>query len=103
MNPSEVFISFGSNLGDRESNIRQAIDLLKNIPEISVEKVSSIIETEPCGGPYQGKYLNGAIKLKTSLEPQELLKALQSSNNRKECYWCKEIRSIRCSIIKDRS
>lgn len=74
----KVFISVGSNLGDRAGYINKAINCLREIPAVMVEKVSSIIETEPYEAPPQGKYLNGVIKLKTDLGAKELLRKLQS-------------------------
>ena len=75
------FIGIGSNLGVREDNIRRAIDYLSKYKGIKIDKVSRIIETEPQGGPPQGKYLNGVIKVNTDLSPRELLRALQSIEN----------------------
>lgn len=72
-----VYIAFGSNLGDRNKNIQQAIEFLKARPKIKVIKTSSIIETEPEDGPRQGKFLNGAVKIETDLSPRELLEILQ--------------------------
>ncbi|MCD6539418.1 MAG: 2-amino-4-hydroxy-6-hydroxymethyldihydropteridine diphosphokinase [Candidatus Omnitrophica bacterium] len=71
------YIGLGSNLGDRLVNINKAIEYLKENQDITVEKVSSIIETEPQGGPPQGKFLNAVVKIKTSLAPQDLLRFLQ--------------------------
>jgi 2-amino-4-hydroxy-6-hydroxymethyldihydropteridine diphosphokinase len=73
----EVFIGIGSNLGDREKNIKEAIKFLENNERIKVEKISSLIETEPQGGPPQPDYLNGVIKIKTDLSAQDLLCYLQ--------------------------
>ncbi len=78
----EVFIGVGSNLGDRHENILSAIEFLKRHRKVTVEKISSFIETEPVGGPPQGKFLNGVIKIKTSLSPMELLKFLQDIEKR---------------------
>ncbi|MFH1519023.1 MAG: 2-amino-4-hydroxy-6-hydroxymethyldihydropteridine diphosphokinase [Candidatus Omnitrophota bacterium] len=72
-----VFIGAGSNLGDRIDYINQAIDNLKDAPEILVERVSSIIETEPDAAPGQKKYLNAVLKIKTNLGARELLQQLQ--------------------------
>lgn len=73
----EVFIGIGSNLGNRKENIERAIGFLEKIEGVKVEKISSIIETEPEGGPPQPMYLNGVIKIKTTLSPQNLLSSLQ--------------------------
>ena len=73
-----VFIGLGSNLGDREDYINRAINCLKETSNITVEKISSIIETEPQDAAGQGKYLNAVIKLETNLAALDLLKKLQS-------------------------
>lgn len=73
----EVFIGIGSNLGNKAGNIQKALGYLENIPDIRIEKISSLIETEPQGGPPQPKYLNAVLKLKTKLLPGKLLEILQ--------------------------
>jgi len=73
-----VYIGIGSNLGDRLANVNSAIEELKNNPDIRIEKISSIIETAPIGGPAQGKYLNGVIKIKTEISANTLLCTLQN-------------------------
>lgn len=72
-----AFLSLGSNLGDREANIRSAIEELDR-NGIKVLKVSSIIETDPVGGPPQGLFLNAAIKIETTLAPLDLLARINS-------------------------
>jgi 2-amino-4-hydroxy-6-hydroxymethyldihydropteridine diphosphokinase len=69
-----VVIALGSNLGDRKSTIESAIDLLKEF--IEIEKVSTLIETDPVGGPEQGLYINGVLLGRTSLAPEELMTKL---------------------------
>jgi 2-amino-4-hydroxy-6-hydroxymethyldihydropteridine diphosphokinase len=71
------FLGVGSNLGNRRKNIKKALDYLSKTKGIKIEKSSRIYETEPVGGPPQGKFLNAAIKIKTSLSPAILLKALK--------------------------
>jgi len=66
-----VYLGIGSNLGDRTKNIQDAVSKL-NTNGISVKKVSTIIETDPVGGPPQGKFLNGAIEAQTTLTAPEL-------------------------------
>jgi len=70
------YIGIGSNLGNRERYIKEAIKKLKEAKGIQVIRVSNIYETEPVGGPKQGKYLNGAIEIETKLKPKELLARL---------------------------
>jgi 2-amino-4-hydroxy-6-hydroxymethyldihydropteridine diphosphokinase len=71
-------IALGSNLassfGDREGNLREAIRRLGELGE--VKAVSSFYDTEPVGYTDQPRFLNGAVVLKTSLTPLELMRAL---------------------------
>ena len=75
------YIGIGSNLGDRAKHIENAIEKLKETEGIEVKRISSIYETEPVGGPKQGKYLNAAIEIETCLKPRELLAKLQGIEN----------------------
>ncbi|MBU1121568.1 MAG: 2-amino-4-hydroxy-6-hydroxymethyldihydropteridine diphosphokinase [Candidatus Omnitrophota bacterium] len=74
----DVFIGVGSNLGDRLVNIQKAIDCLKASVGIEIIKLSSIIVSDPQGGPPQDKYLNCVIKIKTYLSARDLLNTLQT-------------------------
>ena len=69
-----VVIALGSNLGDRKVAIESAINLLKEF--IAIEKISTLIETDPVGGPEQGPYINGVLLGRTSLAPEELMTKL---------------------------
>jgi len=71
------YLGLGSNLGNRRKNIKKALDYLAKIKGIKIEKSSRIYETKPVGGPTQRKFLNAAIKIRTSLSPQLLLAALK--------------------------
>jgi 2-amino-4-hydroxy-6-hydroxymethyldihydropteridine diphosphokinase len=77
-----AFVGIGSNLGDRETNLGQAIELLSAEDGIEVVAVSEIRETDPVGPVEQGPFLNGAVKVDTSLAPRELLNRLLSVENR---------------------
>lgn len=66
-----IFLSLGTNLGDRVVNLRNAI--LNLAPKVTVTRQSSIYETEPWGYPDQPAFLNQVVKADTSLEPLELL------------------------------
>jgi 2-amino-4-hydroxy-6-hydroxymethyldihydropteridine diphosphokinase len=69
-----VYLGLGSNLGDRAKNIHEALRLLNEAGVASV-KLSSIIETDPVGGPPQGLFLNAVLKAQTELDPLGLLEA----------------------------
>lgn len=70
-----AFIGLGSNLGDREEHMRQAVRALDATPGIEVVQVSSIYETEPVGGPAQPDYLNGVVEIDTQLGPRAIFEA----------------------------
>ena len=72
-----AFLGIGANLGDREENIRKAMELLGQHEDIEVLTLSDRIETKPVGGPKQEKFLNAAAKIKTDLLPLELLSQLK--------------------------
>jgi len=72
-----VYLGIGSNLGNRRENVEAAIALLKEAG-LTVLKISTIIETDPVGGPpNQEKFLNGVLKIETHLSPQKLLGRLK--------------------------
>ena len=71
------YIAIGSNLGDRRSFIESAIKKMRLLANTKVNKVSSIIETLPQGGPPQGLYLNCVLAIETDLTPYQLLQELQ--------------------------
>jgi len=66
-----VYLALGSNLGDRYQYLHKAVDALK-ANGIQVYKVSTVIETDPVGGPGQGQYLNAVLKAETRLSPEGL-------------------------------
>ena len=72
------YLAVGSNLGNRRKNIKKALDYLAKTKGIKIEKASRIYETKAIGGVAQGKFLNAAIKIKTSLTPQLLLKTVKN-------------------------
>jgi len=74
---NKVYIGIGSNLGDREKNIKEAISLINAYSSINVVKISSIYETEPVGFKEQNWFLNLVIEVETTFLPQELLAILK--------------------------
>ena len=71
-----VYLGLGSNLGDREDNLRRAVSLLSR--RASLIALSSVYETKPWGYASQPAFLNVACLLETSLSPQDLLELAQS-------------------------
>ncbi len=71
---AQAYLSLGSNLGDREGQLRQAIRLLEGVGH--VEAVSSFYETEPIEVTDQPWFLNCAVALETDKDPEQLMAAL---------------------------
>ncbi|MFH1410169.1 MAG: 2-amino-4-hydroxy-6-hydroxymethyldihydropteridine diphosphokinase, partial [Patescibacteria group bacterium] len=55
-----AYLGLGSNLGDRFSHLRKALDFLGHSRGIRISAVSPVYETAPVGGPSQPDYLNAA-------------------------------------------
>jgi 2-amino-4-hydroxy-6-hydroxymethyldihydropteridine diphosphokinase len=70
-----VYLALGTNLGDRLTNLRAAIEALPS--EIKVMAESKVYETPPWGYENQPTFLNMAVKCETDLEPESLLKRLK--------------------------
>lgn len=70
-----ALIAVGGNVGDREASIRAALDSLGR-HGARVAAASPLVETDPVGGPPQGRYLNGAVVVETDLPPRALLAAM---------------------------
>ena len=72
-----VYLGIGSNSGNRKKNIKDALTSLRK-NHISILTRSTIIETDPVGGPPgQEKFLNGVLKIQTQLAPLKLLHLLK--------------------------
>lgn len=66
-----VYLGLGANLGDREQNIRRALELLS--AKVSIEQVSSFYETDPVGYLAQPRFINAVCRGTTHLPLVELL------------------------------
>jgi 2-amino-4-hydroxy-6-hydroxymethyldihydropteridine diphosphokinase len=71
-----VYLSLGSNVGDREQNIARAIAMMAE-RDIRITRQSSLFETEPVGLRAQGWFLNCAVEAETDLMPRQLLHTIQ--------------------------
>ena len=71
-----LYIGLGSNLGDRKALITEALRLV-GLQVGSVERVSSMTETEPWGFDSENKFLNAAALVLTTLSPYECLRRSQ--------------------------
>ena len=70
---AEAFIGLGSNIGNRKTNIEEALRRLFSTPEIKVVKTSSLYLTEPIGRVGQDWFINSAVEVSTQLSPKDLL------------------------------
>ena len=70
-----AYLALGSNLGDKEANLRRALELVQQ-RGVEVVKTSSFICTEPYGVTDQPQFLNGVCEVRTSLVPLALLHTL---------------------------
>lgn len=73
-----VYLSLGSNIGDRLSQIQQAVNFLTADNSIKLVASSAFYETEPWGNKKQHWFVNAAIAIQTELQPVELLRVCQS-------------------------
>ena len=74
---TDLYLSLGSNLGDRKQMLHRAITLIDERIG-TVQRISSFIETEPWGFQSPHPFLNAAVHLQTSLTPQQLLAETQA-------------------------
>ena len=77
-----AYVALGSNLGDREQTLHDALDALAAEPGIAVVGVSLLRDTEPVGLADQPRFLNGAAALETDLDARELLDTLLAVEQR---------------------
>ena len=77
----KVFMSLGSNIGDREDNLVSAVRMLRDSGHIEDIKASNIYVTEPVGYADQDDFYNICISFLTDLKPLELLDLSQSIEN----------------------
>ena len=86
-----AYVAFGSNLGDKKKYIDDGIQGLRNTPDCEVEAISEYLVTEPYGGVEQDEFLNGVLRLRTLLTPEELLDRLHeleaAANRERIIHW----------------
>ena len=80
--PELAFVALGSNLGDRAAHLRAARAAIAALDGCALVAASSVEETEPIGPAGQEAYLNQMVAVATTLEPLQLLAALQEIERR---------------------
>lgn len=87
----KVALAIGSNMGDKEKYLTDAMETLIANPDIRNVIVSDYIETEPYGYVEQDKFLNGAVTLETLLSAEDLLIFLHEieakAERKREIHW----------------
>ena len=73
-----AYIAVGSNLGDKAAHIQQALNLIDQSEHTKILLKSTLIETDPVGYDDQDTFLNGMIKVSTTLTPKKLIHWLMS-------------------------
>ena len=86
-----AYVALGSNMGDKEKYLQDAVNDLALLKNTSVLRVSDLITTEPYGGVEQDCFLNGVAEIKTLLTPRELLDGLheleQAAGRERIVHW----------------
>ena len=73
-----AYIALGSNVGDRDAELRRAREAIAALPDTDLIAVSTLEETEPLVGIEQPAFLNQMVAVRTGLSPLALLRALQA-------------------------
>ncbi len=76
--PVRAYVGLGSNLQDPARQVRNALQLLKRLPDTELLNHSRLYRSRPLGGMAQPHYINAVAALETRLEPHRLLDELQS-------------------------
>ncbi|MBC6316369.1 2-amino-4-hydroxy-6-hydroxymethyldihydropteridine diphosphokinase [Listeria grandensis] len=69
----KAYLSIGTNIGNRETNLENALRALNKSAAIKITRVSGVYETDPVGFEDQAPFLNIAVALETTLDPETLL------------------------------
>jgi 2-amino-4-hydroxy-6-hydroxymethyldihydropteridine diphosphokinase len=77
-----VYLGLGSNIGDRQGFLQEAVELVDDLPGTRVLRTSSIYETEPWGEADQDSFYNAVVEILTTLPPAELLAAVKNIETR---------------------
>lgn len=77
----KVYLSLGTNIGNRERNISDAVALLSSMAG-TVERLSSLYETEPWGFDSPNRFINACVLIDTPLSPTDLLSVTQDIERR---------------------
>ncbi len=77
MPEDRIYLSLGSNLGQREKFLKSALEKIKASHKVVLKRISPVYETEPVGFSDQDRFLNIAVEVKSNLTPEELMAYLE--------------------------
>ena len=106
MTKNNVYLSLGSNIGDRKGYIEKAVELIESTKGIKILKKSGLYETTPVGYLEQDLFLNVVIKIETDFSAREILKIINKIENelnrKREIRWGPRTIDIDILIFSDK-
>jgi len=103
---NKVYLSLGSNIGNRQEYIESAIELVGKTEGIKILKKSGLYETSPVGYVEQDLFLNAVIKIETDFSEREILKIINKIENeldrKREIRWGPRTIDIDILIFSDK-
>lgn len=103
---NKVYLSLGSNIGNRQEYIESAIELVGKTEGIKILKKSRLYETSPVGYVEQDLFLNTVIKIETDFSEREILKIINKIENeldrKREIRWGPRTIDIDILILSDK-
>ena len=103
---NKVYLSLGSNIGNRQEYIESAIELVGKSEGIKILKKSGLYETSPVGYVEQDLFLNAVIKIETDFSEREILKIINKIENeldrKREIRWGPRTIDIDILIFSDK-
>ena len=103
---NKVYLSLGSNIGNRQEYIKSAIELVGKTEGIRILKKSGLYETSPVGYVEQDLFLNAVIKIETDFSEREILKIINKIENeldrKREIRWGPRTIDIDILIFSDK-
>ena len=103
---NKVYLSLGSNIGNRQKYIESAIELVGKREGIKILKKSGLYETSPVGYVEQDLFLNAVIKIETDFSEREILKIINKIENeldrKREIRWGPRTIDIDILIFSDK-
>ena len=103
---NKVYLSLGSNIGNRQEYIESAIELVGKREGIKILKKSGLYETSPVGYVEQDLFLNAVIKIETDFSEREILKIINKIENeldrKREIRWGPRTIDIDILILSDK-